>query len=502
VVALIEILSPIIVLALFGILTPIVGFICERGRVRNLVGAWALFGFIIAFMACFRLMSLLNSKPVIIFSLYPIAGEYVAGFMVLDWLSFAFSIGFIFLGLISTLHSIDYMSHDTGLPSYYSLLLLMVCGMVGVTLAGDFLTLYVFWELMSLSSYCLVGFRKHLWEPVEAGFKYLLMSAAGSALILFSMSLIYGLTGSLSFARIAASLTGASPSILLYVIFILLLVGFGVKAAIVPFHSWLPDAHPAAPSPVSAMLSGVVIKTGVYAIIRASYTLITISTVDFRPILALLSVLTMTVGNLLALVQKDIKRLLAYSSIAQIGYLILALSLGTEFGLLAGIVHFFNHALMKGLAFLCAGSIIHVLGTRNMDEFIGVGRRMPVTGISFAIALLSLAGMPFLNGFISKYLIFAAAIDAKAYLLTLIGLLNSAVGVVYYVRVIQVLFRKPIEAVMRAHESPPLITSSLVILSLLCIVFGIWPQPLSYVAELAAHFTFQRLVYITSILKF
>jgi formate hydrogenlyase subunit 3/multisubunit Na+/H+ antiporter MnhD subunit len=178
VVGLIEILSPIIVLALFGILTPIVGFICERGRVRNLVGAWALFGFIIAFMACFRLMSLLNSKPVIVFSLYPIAGEYVAGFMVLDWLSFAFSIGFIFLGLISTLHSIDYMSHDTGLPSYYSLLLLMVCGMVGVTLAGDFLTLYVFWELMSLSSYCLVGFRKHLWEPVEAGFKYLLMSAA------------------------------------------------------------------------------------------------------------------------------------------------------------------------------------------------------------------------------------------------------------------------------------------------------------------------------------
>ncbi|MCS7368456.1 MAG: hypothetical protein NDF57_01910 [archaeon GBS-70-058] len=497
-----EILSPMIILALFGILTPIIGFICERGRVRNLVSAWALFGFIISFMACFRLMNLLNKNPVIVVSLYPSIGEYVAGFIVLDWLSFTFSIGFIFLGLISTLHSIDYMSHDTGLPSYYSLLLLMVCGMVGVTLAGDFLTLYVFWELMSISSYCLVGFRKHLWEPVEAGFKYLLMSAAGSALVLFSMSLLYGLTGSLSFARIASSLTGASPSILLYAIFILLLVGFGVKAAIVPFHSWLPDAHPAAPSPISAMLSGVVIKTGVYAIIRASYTLIAIPTVDFRPMLALLSVLTMTVGNILALVQKDIKRLLAYSSIAQIGYLVLALSLGTEFGLLAGIVHFFNHALMKGLAFLCAGSIIHVLGTRNIDELTGIGRRMPVTGVSFAIALLSLAGMPFLNGFISKYLIFAAAIDAQAYLLTFIGLLNSAVGVVYYVRVIQVLFRKPIEAVMKAHESPPLITSSLVILSLLCIIFGVWPQPLSYVAELAAHFTFQRLVYITSVLRF
>ncbi|MEM2136892.1 MAG: proton-conducting transporter membrane subunit, partial [Candidatus Methanomethylicia archaeon] len=291
------------------------------------------------------------------------------------------------------------------------------------------------------------------------------------------------------------------PSILLYIVFLLLIVGFGVKAAIVPFHSWLPDAHPAAPSPISAMLSGVVIKTGVYAIIRSSYLIFNPSIVDYRFILAFLSVLTMTVGNVLALVQRDIKRLLAYSSIAQIGYLVLALSLGTEFGLMAGIVHFFNHALMKGLAFLCAGSLLHALGTRNLDELVGAGRRMPITGVSFAIALLSLAGMPFLNGFISKYLIFAAAIDAKAYILTVIGLLNSAVGVVYYVRVIQVLFRKPIESVMKAEETSPLILASLIALSILCIVLGVWPQPLSQIAELAAHFTMQRILYITRILS-
>lgn len=495
-----EILYPMLILAFFGITTPIIGWICEKHGLRNLVSGWALFGFLTSLMACLKLIGLLYEKPIIKYGIYPAIDGFKIGFTVLDWLSFTFSLGFILLGLISTLHSIDYMSHDTGLPAYYSLLLLMVCGMVGVIMAGDFLTLYVFWELMSISSYCLVGFRKHLWEPVEAGFKYLLMSAVGSAFILFSMSYLYGLTGSLSFAQITLSLMNAKSSPLLYLLFILLLVGFGVKAAIVPFHSWLPDAHPAAPSPISAMLSGVVIKTGVYAIIRTSYLIFDISIVDYKLMLAFLSVLTMSVGNILALVQKDIKRLLAYSSIAQIGYLLLALSLGTEFGLMAGIVHFFNHALMKGLAFLCAGSIIHELNTRNLDEIVGVGRRMPITGVSLSIALLSLAGMPFLNGFISKYLIFAAAIDAQAYLLTVIGLLNSAIGVVYYVRVIQILFRKPSESVMKASESSPFILSSLIILSVFCIVLGLWPQPLSSIAEMAAHFTIQKLLYIRSII--
>ncbi|MEM3393901.1 MAG: complex I subunit 5 family protein, partial [Candidatus Methanomethylicia archaeon] len=343
-----EILYPMLILAFFGVTTPIIGWICERYGLRNLVSGWALFGFLTSLMACLKLVGLLYEKPIIRYSIYQAVDGFKIGFTVLDWLSFTFTLGFILLGLISTLHSIDYMSHDTGLPAYYSLLLLMVCGMIGVIMAGDFLTLYVFWELMSISSYCLVGFRKHLWEPVEAGFKYLLMSAVGSAFILFSMSYLYGLTGSLSFAQITLSLMNAKSSPLLYLLFILLIVGFGVKAAIVPFHSWLPDAHPAAPSPISAMLSGVVIKTGVYAIIRTSYLIFDVSIVDYRLMLAFLSVLTMSVGNILALVQKDIKRLLAYSSIAQIGYLLLALSLGTEFGLMAGIVHFFNHALMKG----------------------------------------------------------------------------------------------------------------------------------------------------------
>ncbi|MCS7096895.1 MAG: hypothetical protein NZ926_00185 [Candidatus Methanomethylicia archaeon] len=496
----IEIVYPIIVLAFFGISTPMIGWLCEKLKLRNLVSGWALFGFIVSLIVCLKFMDILYVKPITIYSMFPITGSPTIGFLVLDWLSFIFSLGFIFLGLISTLHSIDYMSHDTGLPSYYSLLLLMVCGMVGLAMAGDFLTLYVFWELMSISSYCLVGFRKHLWEPIEAGFKYLLMSAVGSAFILFSMSYIYGLTGSLSFAQIALSLMGAKPSSLLYLLFIMLMVGFGVKAAIVPFHSWLPDAHPAAPSPISAMLSGVVIKTGVYAIIRASYTLFSVSIVDYRWMLAILSVFTMTVGNLLALVQNDIKRLLAYSSIAQIGYLTLALSLGTEFGLMAGIVHFFNHALMKGLAFLCAGSIIHELKTRDLNDLVGVGRRMPITGIAFSIALLSLAGIPSLNGFISKYLIFGAAIASQAYILTIIGLLNSVIGVVYYIRIIQVIFRRPIESVIKASESSPLIVLSLIILSILCVILGIWPQPLSLIAELAAHYTFQKIMYIRGVM--
>ncbi|MEM2451979.1 MAG: hypothetical protein QW481_03250, partial [Candidatus Methanomethylicia archaeon] len=164
-----EILYPMLILAFFGVTTPIIGWICERYGLRNLVSGWALFGFLTSLMACLKLVGLLYEKPIIRYSIYQAVDGFKIGFTVLDWLSFTFTLGFILLGLISTLHSIDYMSHDTGLPAYYSLLLLMVCGMIGVIMAGDFLTLYVFWELMSISSYCLVGFRKHLWEPVEAG---------------------------------------------------------------------------------------------------------------------------------------------------------------------------------------------------------------------------------------------------------------------------------------------------------------------------------------------
>jgi len=493
---------PIVILVAFAIATPFISRISRAVGMRNVEGLWSSAGFAIALVIMFRMLGPLTEETILMFTPYPEAKPPVAGFFAVDWLGWFAAMIFVLIGLLASIHSIDYMSHDTGLDYYYSLLLLMVAGMVGLAFAGDFLTFYVFWEIMSISSYCLVGFRKHLWEPIEAGFKYLVMSAAGSTLVLFAMSILYGLTGSLSFAHITSSLMTAQSSQLLYLVVALLITGFGVKAAAAPFHFWLPDAHPAAPSPISAMLSGVVIKTGVYALIRTLYTLFSPGIVDFKLMLAVLSVLTMTIGNVMALLQKDIKRLLAYSSIGQIGYILLAMSLGTAFGLTGAILHMFNHALMKGLAFLCAGAIIHVTGTRNIDELIGVGRKMPITSITFAIALLSLSGVPFLNGFVSKYIIFAAAIEARAYLLTVIGLLNSGFSVVYYLRLIQLLMlREPRGKAADAHEASISILVPLIVMAILIVLFGVWPEPVYKIAEAAANAAIARLQYVQLIIK-
>ncbi|MCS7363818.1 MAG: cation:proton antiporter [archaeon GB-1867-035] len=496
------IVLPILTLVFFAIVTPFLSKITRSVGLKNVESYWTTLGFLLALIVDFRLLGPIAENNVLVYIPYPTSKPPVAGFFAVDWLGFFVSLIFILVGFLSAIHSIDYMSHDTGLDQYYALLLLMVAGMVGLAFAGDFLTFIVFWELMSISSYCLVGFRKHLWEPIEAGFKYLIMSASGSALVLFAMSILYGLTGSLSFAHIASSMMYADSSQLIYLVVALLVAGFGVKAAAVPFHFWLPDAHPAAPSPISAMLSGVVIKTGVYALIRTLYLFFTPSLVDFTMIMAILSVVTMTVGNIMALLQKDIKRLLAYSSIGQIGYILLAMSLGTPFGLTGAILHIFNHALMKGLAFLCAGAIIHVVGTRNIDELIGVGKKMPITSIAFSISLLSLSGVPFLNGFISKYMIFAAAIEAHAYLLTVIGLLNSGLSVVYYLRLIQLLIlREPKGKAATAREASILILIPLVVMALLCVLFGIWPEPVYRMAEAAANSAFAKIEYIQSVIK-
>ena len=493
---------PMLILSVFGILTPIISRLAERLSLKNIGGAWAFFGFLIALIADIRLINPLRREGVLLFTIGSSAKPPIAGFLAVDWLGYFFSLLFITLGLISSLYSLDYMSHDNGLEEYYSLLLLMVAGMVGLAFAGDFITFYVFWEIMSLTSYCLVGFRRHKWEAIEAGFKYLAMSATGTTIVLFSLSLIYGITGTLSFAHIAASLLKAPPSPLFSMIFILLIIGFCVKTAAVPFHFWLPDAHQVAPSSISAMLSGVVTKTGIYALIRTLYLIFSLSTVNFTFLFAVLSVLTMTVGNVLALLQKDVKRLLACSTIGHMGYILLALSLGTVNGLTGGILHVFNHAIMKGLAFLCIGAIIYVTGSRNIDDLIGVGRRMPITSITFAISLLSLSGVPFFNGFISKYLIFTAALEAKAYLLTVIGLLNSGLSVVYYLRLIQLLMlRKPSGKIAKVKEAPIFILIPLIVMAFLCILFGVWPEPVYKFAREAAIAAYSKIQYILAVTK-
>ncbi len=400
----------------------------------------------------------------------------------------------IMLALIATamvtlisVYSMSYMKHDTRLESYYSLLLLMVAGILGIGFASDLFLMFVFFELMAVSSYALVTFRKHRKDAVEAGMKYVILSAAGSAIALFGISLMYGQTGSLEIATVANGLRDNMVSLIGVV---MVIIGFGVKAAIVPLHTWLPDAHSAAPSGISAMLSGIVIQAGFIALFKALLAF-TETNISVGNLLVGLALVTMTVGNLLAFVQisvkrADLKRVLAYSSIAQMGYIILGIGLwmeyNTEIGLQGGLFHIMTHAFMKGLAFLCAGLIIYRLGTRELKKMRGIGHLMPVTAFCFTIAALSLAGLPPLSGFMSEWMIFRAGIDACSIigfwgiLITFIAVLNSIISMGYYLPIIRTFFLKPNRKFVGVKETPKLMMIPIIVMTAITITLGVWPE--------------------------
>jgi len=388
------------------------------------------------------------------------------------------------LGFFATVYSYNYMEHDTRLTEYYTLLSALVVGMVGVAFAGDFFTLFIFWEMMGIASYALVSFRKDLWGPIEAGFKYMVMGSVGSTVLFFGIALVYGITGTLNFAQISTVIRGEPMNLWFYLIFALFVIGFGVKSAIVPMHTWLPDAHPEAPSPISAMLSGILIETGLYALTRVVFILFEPG--FFKVTISVLAALTMTLGNMLALRQDDVKRMLAYSSIAQMGYMLIGVSTGLTYGLMGTMLHVLNHSLMKGLAFLSVGSVVHETGTRDVNRLNGVGKAMPFTTLAVIVSFLGLGGVPGTNGFVSKFILFNAALGADMLVLVVLGVLNSALSMAYYLRVIMVLLSGEVEEGLTAKEAPLLMVGVTLVMAVLIIVLGVYPSPVVSIASKAA----------------
>jgi len=384
-----------------------------------------------------------------------------------------------------TLYSIDYMEHYGAKADYYALLLLMIAGMNGLVLASDLFNIYIFLEVAAIASYALVAFgRGH--DELEASFKYLMLSAVASAFILLSIAIIFALTGGVSFGTVAHGLETLNVRFVVGFCSALFLMGFGLKAALVPFHSWLPDAHPSAPAPISAMLSGVLIKvSGVYAMMRVFLNVFGL-TPALTTILSILGIASIFVGALAALGQNDIKRMLAYSSISQIGYVVLGFAIGTPLGILGGLFHLFNHALFKSLLFLNAGAIERSTGTRSLDKMGGLAKVMPVTAGTSAVGSLSIAGVPPLNGFWSKLLIIIALVQAKMVALAVLAVLGSVVTLWYYlVLQHQAFFGKLNESWKAVKEAPFWMSASTILLALLCIAVGLafpvvihsWLQP-------------------------
>ncbi|MFH1269960.1 MAG: proton-conducting transporter membrane subunit, partial [Candidatus Omnitrophota bacterium] len=254
------------------------------------------------------------------------------------------------VSFLVTLYSVSYMRRYTDKFRFYTLFMLMLAGMNGIIVSGDLFNLYVFLEIASIASYALVAFGTEA-EELEASFKYAVMGSVASSFILLGIALLYSYTSTLNMADISRVLSGKPQGMMVSFISVLFLAGFGLKTALVPFHAWLPDAHPSAPAPISAMLSGVFIKTlGIYALCRVFFNILTVSS-QFLFVLMILGMISMVIGAFMAIAQDDIKRMFAYSSISQIGYIIFALGIGTPLAILGGLFHLFNHAIFKSLLF-------------------------------------------------------------------------------------------------------------------------------------------------------
>ena len=458
-------------LVVAGVL-PLVGKVSRRVLPDLLANAALLFLLVYAVMAG---RPLIANGPVL--QQLTWLGEAVNIHLALDGFSLLMLMAVSLVGLCVGLFSIDYMEHYGAKANYYALLLIMIAGMNGLVLATDLFNVYVFLEVAAVASYSLVAFGLGH-DELEAAFKYLMLSVVASAAILSSIALIFGMTGSLAFPAVARALQELNAGPVVGISAALFIMGFGLKAALIPFHAWLPDAHPSAPAPISAVLSGLLIKvSGVYALTRIFLNVFGL-TPALSTVLLYLGAVSMVGAAFLALGQKDIKRMLAYSSISQVGYIVL--------GIAGGLFHLFNHALAKGLLFLTSGSLQQATGTRDLGEMGGLAKRMPFTAATNLIGSLSIAGVPPLNGFWSKLIIIIALVQAGHPVFAVIAVLASVLTLWYYLLIQRrAFFGKLNEKWAAVKEAPFWMTAATVLLAFLCVAIGIffsftiktWIQP-------------------------
>lgn len=396
--------------------------------------------------------------------------------MVLDQLASFMLVIISLVAFVVNVYSIAYMERYTAKDKFYALFLLMIAGMNGVIITGDMFNLFVFVEIGSIASYALVAFGTEQ-EELEAAFKYMVMGSVATILILMGIAFLYSHTSTLNMADMARVLSEKNnPRILLFVS-VLFLVGFGLKGALVPFHWWLPDAHPSAPAPISALLSGLLIKAlGVYALIRVFFCVLGSNQV--LPVLMILGTISMLVGAFLAMGQWDFKRLLAYSSISQVGYIILGVGLGTPLGILGGLFHLFNHSMFKSLLFLNSGAVDYAVGTRDLRQMGSLRERMPVTANTCMVGSMSIAGIPPFSGFWSKLVIIIACVQAGHPVYALWAVLVSILTLAYFLKVQKYAFFGELKEKLRGiKEVPFAMQVSMVVLAVICCVSGLLLLP-------------------------
>lgn len=434
------------------------------------------------------------SIGVILFSVYTtpdttdgLTFQFESIILHMDGISMLLAAVVVTLTALVIIYSGPYLAGEEGQEKYYALLTAMAGAMIGLGTATDLFNLYIWFEAMAISSYFLVAFYRKQPASLEAGVKYLVQSAVGSILVLFGIALIFMQTGTLSLSEILMIHPSGLPILAAGALFI---IGFGVKAALVPLHTWLPDAHSMAPSGISAMLSGVVIETGLIALLRALGALSVYAT-EWGIILLGLGSMNMLIGNFLALRQTQVKRLLAFSSLAHIGYMLVGFGSAFAFNQLDAVqgafFHLTTHALMKGLAFLAAGTFLFSFYIRRKEhntlvisDLNGAAIRFPLVAFSLSVAVLALGGLPPLAGFMSKWQIFIGAASTKnpwVLAIVVFAALNSLLSLAYYAPLVNAMYRhEPSDVVKNATLIPYQMAIPIVLLVLAVIILGLWPS--------------------------
>ncbi|MDO9536085.1 MAG: monovalent cation/H+ antiporter subunit D family protein [Bacillota bacterium] len=467
------------IMPLIAIIVPIVGafllvFVPEKNdNIRNPLAM--LISFITACLVVSVVQSVINGN-IVSYTLVKI----------LPGLDFSLSVdplGALFGGLaavlwvFAVLYSIGYMSHEHNKRRYFVFYLISLGVTVGIAFSANLFTLYLFYEMLTLATYPLVIHEGNK-EAQAAGVRYMIYSFVGAGLVLFSLLITYGMVETLSFMQ--GGIMGemvATSALLLRIVFITYILGFGVKAAIMPLHSWLPSAM-AAPTPVSALLHAVaVVKSGVFGILRVMYSIYgtdTMIELNLGVIVLVLVSFTIILASIIAMRQDVLKRRLAYSTISQLGYISLGAALLTPLGLSGGLIHIINHALLKIILFFCAGAIITVTGKKKISELNGIGRRMPITMLAFTIGTIGMIGILPINGFISKWYIMGGSLEAGMPIFILILISSALLNAAYFIPIITAAFFKkgdfePVKGV----EAPLTMLLPIVVLSVICIVVGI-----------------------------
>ena len=434
------------------------------------------------------------------------AGGYAIGIALeVDALSLFFALLVSVAVFVSGVYSIQYMRHDDNEREYYTLFLMLGGGVMGLVLSGDLFNMFIMVEILTFAAVALTAFRNTARGALEAAFKYLVVGSIGSTCILVGTAMLYAQAHTLNLAQLAQVIPG-NLNTATKVAFALLFVGFGTKAFIVPFHPLAADAHGAAPASISVMISGVLTKSGIYGIIRLTYFLfqtMNLGTMQF--LLVFIGSLSMFVCVTMALAQHDFKRLLAFHSISQIGYVLTAVGLCTALGVSAGLYHAMNHTLFKGLLFLAAGAVLHETGTTDLGKLGGLSKKMPYTTVLFLIGAFSISGIPPFNGFASKWMIYQATYQKAVesgnigfLLVTIIALVTSVLTLASFVKVSQsVFFGQLPKELENVKEVPFGMRLAMGIFALLCVLTGLFPGLVTtYITEPAAKAVFSVAQYI------